>query len=131
MALITAKSIPEGSWNEFEWETWWKALNKEYKKEVAQQVFVAGWNEYGMWFPNKEFVDYMDSQGIDVSTVGSAVIKAGEEAVGFLTFPFRVGKVVLIGGLVFVGYILYKVAKETKGKEIVSLGKTFATKGRA
>jgi len=74
MALITAQSIPEDAWDCEAWMTWHKKLEGYYDLDKANQVWLAGWNEQGIWDSqinwckySKEFVNYFDSKGMDAS----------------------------------------------------------------
>lgn len=96
---ITATSKPDYDewgfdtyWSPEEWIAWHKALKRAYGQQKANMIWAKAWYAQGFWDKpfsfykyNKNFTDYLRSQGIDIGNPFSKVFVASEKIVDATT----------------------------------------------
>jgi hypothetical protein len=110
MKLDPSQSIPTASSKAENWIQWHKDLKKVFGKKKANSIWLYAWAKRGgvKSSANTSVLrDYMDSQGVNVTTTSLGELS---DAVGnVLDFGLGVGKIVIIGGLSVVGLILISI----------------------
>ncbi len=107
MKIDPSKNIPTASSKSENWIQWHKDLKKIFGKKKANSLWLYAWAKRGGIKSSANTTalrDYMDKQGVDVTT--TSINKLADSIGNVLDFGFGVGKVVLIGGLSVVGLIL-------------------------
>ena len=110
MKIDPSKNIPTASSKSENWVQWHVDLKKMFGKKKANSIWLYAWTKRGgvnSSANTKDLRDYMDGQGVDITTT-----KLNEltDAIGnVLDFGLGVGKVLLIGGLSFVGLVLVAI----------------------
>ena len=107
MKLDPSKTIPTASSNSENWIQWHKDLKKIFGKKKANSLWLYAWAKRGgiKSSANTSVLrDYMDGQGVDITT--TALGELSDTIGNVLDFGFGIGKVVVIGGLSIVGLIL-------------------------
>jgi hypothetical protein len=107
MKIDPSKNIPTASSKSENWIQWHIDLKKMFGKKKANSIWLYAWAKRGgVKSPanTPALRDYMDKQGVDVTTTSLGELT---DAIGnVLDFGFGVGKIVLIGSLSLVGLIL-------------------------
>lgn len=107
MKLDPSQTIPTASSKAENWIQWHKDLKKVFGKKKANSIWLYAWAKRGgvkSSANTSSLRDYMDSQGVDVTTTSLGELS---DSIGnVLDFGFGVGKVVIIGSLSIVGLIL-------------------------
>jgi hypothetical protein len=110
MKLDPSQTIPTASSKSENWIQWHKDLKKVFGKKKANSIWLYAWAKRGgvKSSANTSVLrDYMDSQGVDVTTTSLGELS---DSIGnVLDFGFGVGKVVIIGTLSVVGLILIAI----------------------
>lgn len=105
--LDPSKSIPTASSKSENWIVWHKDLKKIFNKKKANSIWLYAWAKRGgIKSPanTSGLRDYMDSQGVDITTTSLGELS---DSIGnVLDFGFGIGKVVIIGTLSITGLIL-------------------------
>jgi hypothetical protein len=107
MKLDPSKTIPTASSNSESWIQWHKDLRRVFGKKKANSIWLYAWSKRGgVNSPanTRSLRNYMDKQGIDITTTNLAQL--GDAIGNILSFPFSVGKVLIIGGLSVAGIVL-------------------------
>jgi len=107
MKLDPSKTIPTASSKSENWIQWHKDLRRIFGKKKANSIWLYAWSKRGgVNSPanNRSLRNYMDKQGVDITTTNLAAL--GDAIGNVLSFPFSVGKVLIIGGLSVVGVVL-------------------------
>lgn len=110
MKLDPSKTIPTASSNSENWIQWHKDLRKIFDKKKANSIWLYAWAKRGgVSSPanTSSLRDYMDKQGVDVTT--TALGELSDKIGNVLDFGFGIGKVVVIGGLTITGLILVSI----------------------
>lgn len=110
MKLDPSQSIPTASSKAENWIQWHRDLKKMFGKKKANSIWLYAWAKRGgvkSSANTSTLRDYMDKQGVDVTTtaLGELTDKIGN----VLDFGFGVGKIIIIGGLSVVGLILLSI----------------------
>ena len=107
MKIDPSKNIPTASSKSENWIQWHIDLRKMFGKKKANSIWLYAWAKRGGVKSSANtpaLRDYMDKQGVDVSTTSLGELT---DAIGnVLDFGFGVGKIVIIGSLSLVGLIL-------------------------
>lgn len=107
MKLDPSKSIPTASSKSENWIQWHKDLKKIFRKKKANSIWLYAWAKRGgIKSPanTNELREYMDGQGVDITTTSLGELS---DSIGnVLDFGFGVTKVVIIGTLSLTGLIL-------------------------
>lgn len=107
MKLDPSKTIPTASSKSENWIQWHKDLKKIFGKKKANSLWLYAWAKRGgISSPanTSGLRDYMDGQGVDITTTSLGELS---DSIGnVLDFGFGVGKVIVIGSLSIVGLIL-------------------------
>ena len=107
MKLDPSQTIPTASSKSENWIQWHKDLKKVFGKKKANSLWLYAWAKRGgvkSSANTSSLRDYMDSQGVDVTTTSLGELS---DSIGnVLDFGFGVSKVVIIGTLSVVGLIL-------------------------
>jgi hypothetical protein len=110
MKLDPSQTIPTASSNSENWIQWHKDLKKMFGKKKANSIWLYTWSKRGgVNSPanNKSLRDYMDSQGVDISTTS---LESITDTIGdVLSFGLGTGKIILIGSLSIVGLVLIAI----------------------
>jgi hypothetical protein len=110
MKLDPSQTIPTASSKSENWIQWHKDLKKVFGKKKANSIWLYAWAKRGgvkSSANNSALRDYMDSQGVNVTTTSLGELS---DAVGnVLDFGLGIGKIVIIGGLSVVGLILLSI----------------------
>ena len=110
MKLDPSQTIPTASSKSENWIQWHKDLKKVFGKKKANSIWLYAWAKRGgvkSSANTSALRDYMDSQGVDVTTTSLGELS---DSIGnVLDFGFGVGKVVIIGTLSVVGLILIAI----------------------
>jgi hypothetical protein len=100
MKLDPSKTIPTASSKSENWIQWHKDLKKIFGKKKANSIWLYAWAKRGgIKSPANTSVlrDYMDGQGVDITTTSLGELS---DSIGnVLDFGFGIGKVVIIGSL--------------------------------
>lgn len=107
MKIDPSKNIPTASSKSENWIQWHKDLKKIFGKKKANSLWLYAWAKRGgvkSSANTSALRDYMDGQGVDVTT--TSINKLADSIGNVLDFQFGVAKVVVIGGLSVVGLIL-------------------------
>jgi hypothetical protein len=107
MKLDPSKTIPTASSKSENWIQWHKDLKKIFGKKKANSLWLYAWAKRGGINSSANtsvLRDYMDSQGVDITT--TALGELSDKIGDVLGFGFGVGKVMVIGTLSIVGLIL-------------------------
>lgn len=120
MKLDPSQSIPTASSKAENWIQWHKDLKKVFGKKKANSIWLYAWAKRGGIQSSANtsgLRDYMDSQGVNVTTTSLGELS---DAVGnVLDFGLGVGKIVIIGSLSVVGLVLLAILiKLFKGQSI-------------
>lgn len=110
MKLDPSKTIPTASSKSENWIQWHKDLKRIFGKKKANSIWLYAWAKRGgIKSPANTSVlrDYMDGQGVDITTTSSGELS--DKIGNVLDFGFGVGKVVVIGTLSVVGLILIAI----------------------
>jgi hypothetical protein len=110
MKLDPSQSIPTASSKAENWIQWHRDLKKMFGKKKANSIWLYAWAKRGGIKSSANtsgLRDYMDSQGVDITT--TALGELSDKIGNVLDFGFGVGKVVLIGSLSVVGLILIAI----------------------
>lgn len=129
---ISADSVPDSpeSWNCADWKVWHEALVQRFGRDQANQIWLREWEDQSTfsynanWCKyNSDWVNYFDSQGLDMRSIVSAlftgggeivdnVLDVGNTAVSTVGNTLDVGKYIvpaaLVVGIGLVGFIVYK-----------------------
>jgi hypothetical protein len=107
MKLDPSKTIPTASSKSENWIQWHKDLKKIFGKKKANSLWLYAWAKRGgINSPanTSGLRDYMDGQGVDITTTSLGELS---DSIGnVLDFGFGIGKVVIIGTMSIVGLIL-------------------------
>jgi hypothetical protein len=107
MKLDPSKSIPTASSKSENWIQWHKELKKIFRKKKANSIWLYAWAKRGgIKSPanTNELREYMDGQGVDITTTSLGELS---DSIGnVLDFGFGVTKIVIIGTLSLTGLIL-------------------------
>ena len=110
MKLDPSQTIPTASSKAENWIQWHKDLKKVFGKKKANSIWLYAWAKRGgvkSSANNSSLRDYMDGQGVNVTTTSLGELS---DAVGnVLDFGLGIGKIVIIGGLSVVGLILLSI----------------------
>ena len=110
MKLDPSSTIPTASSKSENWIQWHKDLKKFFGKKKANSIWLYAWAKRGgikSSANDMQLRDYMNSQGVDVTTTGLGAIA---DVVGnVLDFSLGFGRVILIGSLSLVGLILISI----------------------
>jgi hypothetical protein len=107
MKLDPSKTIPTASSKSENWIQWHKDLKRIFRKKKANSIWLYAWAKRGgVKSPanTSGLRDYMDSQGIDITT--TSLGELSDKIGNVLDFGFGVGKVLVIGTMSVVGLIL-------------------------
>jgi hypothetical protein len=107
MKLDPSKTIPTASSKAENWIQWHKDLKSVFGKKKANSIWLYAWAKRGGVKSSANtsgLRDYMDSQGVDVTT--TALGELSDKIGNVLDFGFGLGKVIIIGSLSVVGLIL-------------------------
>ena len=107
MKLDPSQTIPTASSKSENWIQWHKDLKKIFGKKKANSLWLYAWAKRGginSSANDSVLREYMDSQGVDITT--TALGELSDTIGNVLDFGFGIGKVVVIGGLSIVGLIL-------------------------
>lgn len=107
MKLDPSQTIPTASSNSENWIQWHKDLKKIFGKKKANSLWLYAWAKRGginSSANNSVLREYMDSQGVDITT--TALGELSDTIGNVLDFSFGIGKVMIIGTLSVVGLIL-------------------------
>jgi hypothetical protein len=107
MKIDPSKNIPTASSKSENWIQWHKDLKKIFGKKKANSLWLYAWAKRGGIKSSANTTalrDYMDKQGVDVTT--TSINKLADSIGNVLDFGFGVGKIVAIGSLSIVGLIL-------------------------
>ncbi len=107
MKLDPSKTIPTASSKSENWIQWHKDLRRIFGKKKANSIWLYAWSKRGgVNSPanDRSLRNYMDKQGVDITTTNLSAL--GDAIGNVLSFPFSVGKVLIIGGLSVVGVVL-------------------------
>jgi hypothetical protein len=107
MKLDPSQTIPTASSKSENWIQWHKDLKKIFGKKKANSLWLYAWAKRGGINSSANtsvLRDYMDSQGVDITT--TALGELSDKIGNVLDFGFGVGKVFVIGSLSIVGLIL-------------------------
>jgi hypothetical protein len=110
MKLDPSQSIPTASSKAENWIQWHRDLKKMFGKKKANSIWLYAWAKRGGIKSSANtsgLRDYMDSQGVDITT--TALGELSDKIGNVLDFGFGVGKVVIIGSLSVVGLILIAI----------------------
>lgn len=105
--LDPSKSVPTASSKSENWVQWHKDLKKIFNKKKANSIWLYAWAKRGgIKSPanTRGLRDYMDSQGVDITT--TALGDLSDTIGGVLDFGLGIGKVIIIGTLSITGLIL-------------------------
>ena len=107
MKLDPSQTIPTASSKSENWIQWHKDLKKIFGKKKANSIWLYAWAKRGgIKSPanTSGLRDYMDGQGVDITTTSLGELS---DSIGnVLDFGFGIGKVVIIGTMSIVGLIL-------------------------
>jgi len=110
MKLDPSQTIPTASSKSENWIQWHKDLKKVFGKKKANSIWLYAWAKRGgikSSANNSALRDYMDNQGVNVTTTSLGELS---DAVGnVLDFGLGIHKIVIIGGLSVVGLILLSI----------------------
>lgn len=110
MKLDPSQTIPTASSKSENWIQWHKDLKKIFGKKKANSIWLYAWAKRGGVQSSANtsgLRDYMDSQGVDITTTGLGELS---DAIGnVLDFPITIGKWIIIGGLTFTGLIMLSI----------------------
>jgi len=110
MKLDPSQTIPTASSKSENWIQWHKDLKKVFGKKKANSIWLYAWAKRGgikSSANNSALRDYMDNQGVNVTTTSLGELS---DAVGdVLDFGLGIYKIVIIGGLSVVGLILLSI----------------------
>jgi hypothetical protein len=107
MKLDPSKTIPTSSSKSENWIQWHIDLKKIFGKKKANSVWLYAWAKRGgvkSSANNNELRNYMDKQGVDITT--TALGELSDSIGNVLDFGFGIGKIVVIGSLSVAGLIL-------------------------
>lgn len=107
MKLDPSKTIPTASSKSENWIQWHKDLKKIFGKKKANSLWLYAWAKRGGVSSSANtsvLRDYMDKQGVDITT--TALGELSDTIGDVLGFGFGVGKVMVIGTLSIVSLIL-------------------------
>jgi hypothetical protein len=107
MKLDPSKTIPTASSNSENWIQWHKDLKKVFGKKKANSIWLYAWAKragINSSANTSGLGDYMDSQGVDITT--TALGELSDKIGNVLDFGFGIGKIVIIGSLSVAGLIL-------------------------
>jgi hypothetical protein len=107
MKLDPSQTIPTASSKSENWIQWHKDLKKIFGKKKSNSIWLYAWAKRGgIKSPanTSGLRDYMDGQGVDITTTSLGELS---DSIGnVLDFGFGIGKVVIIGTMSIVGLIL-------------------------
>jgi hypothetical protein len=107
MKLDPSQTIPTASSKSENWIQWHKDLKKIFGKKKANSLWLYAWAKRGginSSANDSVLREYMDSQGVDITT--TALGELSDTIGNVLDFGFGIGKVMIIGTLSVVGLIL-------------------------
>ena len=107
MKLDPSKTIPTASSKPENWIQWHKDLKKIFNKKKANSIWLYAWAKRGGIKSSANTIslrNYMDSQGVDITT--TSLGELSDKIGNVLDFGFGVSKVVIIGTLSLTGLIL-------------------------
>lgn len=107
MKLDPSQTIPTASSKSENWIQWHQDLKKIFGKKKANSLWLYAWAKRGginSSANNSVLREYMDSQGVDITT--TALGELSDTIGNVLDFGFGIGKVMIIGTLSVVGLIL-------------------------
>lgn len=107
MKLDPSKTIPTASSKPENWIQWHKDLKKIFNKKKSNSIWLYAWAKRGgINSPanTSSLRDYMDGQGVDITT--TSLGELSDKIGNVLDFGFGVGKVIVIGGLSVTALIL-------------------------
>lgn len=107
MKLDPSKTIPTASSKPENWIQWHKDLKKIFNKKKSNSIWLYAWAKRGgINSPanTSSLRDYMDGQGVDITT--TSLGELSDKIGNVLDFGFGVGKVIVIGGLSITALIL-------------------------
>jgi hypothetical protein len=107
MKADPSQNIPTASSTSESWIQWHKDLKRIFGKKKANSIWLYAWAKRGgIKSPANTSVlrDYMDKQGVDITT--TSLGELSDKIGNVLDFGFGVGKVVVIGTMSVVGLIL-------------------------
>jgi hypothetical protein len=110
MKIDPSQTIPTASSKSENWIQWHKDLKKMFGKKKANSIWLYAWAKRGgINSPANTSVlrDYMDSQGVDITT--TALGELSDTIGNVLDFGLGIGKVMVIGSLSIVGLILIAI----------------------
>ena len=110
MKIDPSKNIPTASSKSENWIQWHKDLKKIFGKKKANSLWLYAWAKRGgvnSSANTSALRDYMDKQGVDVTT--TSLNEIADTLGNVLDFGFGFGKVVVIGSLSIVGLILLAI----------------------
>jgi hypothetical protein len=110
MKLDPSQTIPTASSKAENWIQWHKDLKKVFGKKKANSIWLYAWAKRGgvkSSANNSVLRDYMDSQGVNVTT--TSLGELSDKVGNVLDFGLGIGKIVIIGGLSVVGLILVSI----------------------
>lgn len=112
MKINPAENIPTASSNTEVWVQWHKDLKKIFGKKKANSIWVYAWSKRGgINSPanTTNLSNYMEGQGVDIQRTGLDEI--GEAISDITSGVFGVAKILVIGGLVTGGLILFLILR--------------------
>ena len=107
MKLDPSQTIPTATSKSENWIQWHKDLKKIFGKKKANSLWLYAWAKRGginSSANDSVLREYMDSQGVDITT--TALGELSDTIGNVLDFGFGIGKVMIIGTLSVVGLIL-------------------------
>lgn len=107
MKLDPSKTIPTASSKPENWIQWHKDLKKIFNKKKSNSIWLYAWAKRGgINSPanTRSLREYMDSQGVDITT--TSLGELSDKIGNVLDFGFGVGKIIVIGGLSITALIL-------------------------
>lgn len=107
MKLDPSKTIPTSSSKSENWIQWHIELKKIFGKKKANSLWLYAWAKRGgikSSANNNELRNYMDKQGVDITT--TALGELSDSIGNVLDFGFGIGKIFIIGSLSITGLIL-------------------------
>jgi len=107
MKLDPSKTIPTASSKPENWIQWHKDLKKIFDKKKSNSIWLYAWAKRGgVNSPanTRSLRDYMDGQGVDITT--TSLGELSDKIGNVLDFGFGVGKIIIIGGLSVTALIL-------------------------
>ena len=110
MKLDPSLSVPTASSKPENWIQWHVDLKKIFGKKKANSIWLYAWAKRGgikSSANTSSLRDYMNKQGVDIST--TKLNEIADVVGNVLDFGFGVGKVVIIGTLSVVGLILLSI----------------------